>query len=439
MDMETFLIVILVVAVLVLIGWLSERSEKKSAQGRAPALADVLQRSTQIQNLQNVVTDYTKKAFEGITRGDPSWCDIEAAEQWNRHRQRFIAEASSFERDYPGGLEPSLAQINVIHDEAIAVMCKHSLQYWLENQLMPKAENLGRMNVVLVQACQRGGASMEYLLEAKEAIEAMASAVSQYQDIRRRYASLAVVNFSNSDAAIESAGTMLEATRGVIAELRKVINGSASGPASEPTHSSAGSSASRSSLNLYAPYVRLGMALARADGDLASEEVVVIIRYMMQTLDMPPSDKAGLQAMMKEPIPTNLGSLVEEAIALGANRNEGRSALMSLLVAVAEADGVVHREEVKFLREVAKLAGWDDAQFESFAKQHKLSLSDPWEVLGVPTTATWSEVRKAWKAKMADYHPDKVSLMPPEFQMLAHQKCTEFNASLDAIKAHLGA
>jgi DnaJ like chaperone protein len=437
--MEIGLVVVGVLAVFVVIGWLVELSEKKAAKQSNPALGDVLQRSTQIQNLQNVVTDYTKKAFEGIMRGDPSWCDIESAEQWNRHRQRFIAEASSFERDYPGGLEPSLAQINVIHDEAIAVMCKHLLQHWLENHLMPNAGNLGRMNVVLVQACQGGGASMEYLLEAKEAIEALASAVSQYQDLRHRYSSLAPMNFSNSDAAIDSAGTMLESTRAVIAELRKVINGSASGPASEPTNTSAGSSASRSSLNLYAPYVRLGMALARADGDLASEEVVVIIRYMMQTLDMPPNDKPGLQAMMKEPIATNLGPLVEEAIALGANRNEGRSALMSLLVAVAEADGVVHREEVKFLREVARLAGWDDAQFESFAKQHKLSLSDPWEVLGVPTTATWSEVRKAWKTKMADYHPDKVAQMPPEFQMLAHQKCTEFNGSLEAIKAHLGA
>ena len=79
------------------------------------------------------------------------------------------------------------------------------------------------------------------------------------------------------------------------------------------------------------------------------------------------------------------------------------------------------------------------AYFEPFANQHNVSLSDPWQILGVSPNASWSEVRKAFKAKMADYHPDKVAQMPPEFQMLAHQKCTEFNASLEAIKAHLGA
>ncbi len=90
------------------------------------------------------------------------------------------------------------------------------------------------------------------------------------------------------------------------------------------------------------------------------------------------------------------------------------------------------------MREVTLLSGWNDAQFESFAAQNNLQTSDPWAVLGVPRNASWSEVRKAFRTKMASYHPDKVAQMPPEFQMLAHKKCAEFTASLEAIKIQLG-
>ncbi|MFT4178678.1 MAG: J domain-containing protein [Thermomonas sp.] len=49
--------------------------------------------------------------------------------------------------------------------------------------------------------------------------------------------------------------------------------------------------------------------------------------------------------------------------------------------------------------------------------------SAPWyEVLGVSEWASEEEVTAAWQAKQAQYHPDKVAAMGPEFRELAERK-----------------
>lgn len=47
---------------------------------------------------------------------------------------------------------------------------------------------------------------------------------------------------------------------------------------------------------------------------------------------------------------------------------------------------------------------------------------DPWTVLGIEPTASTSEVARAFRARMAEYHPDKVATMGPEIRALAHEK-----------------
>jgi len=47
---------------------------------------------------------------------------------------------------------------------------------------------------------------------------------------------------------------------------------------------------------------------------------------------------------------------------------------------------------------------------------------DPWAVLGVAPTASPSEIARAFRARMAEYHPDKVATMGPEIRALAEEK-----------------
>ncbi len=56
------------------------------------------------------------------------------------------------------------------------------------------------------------------------------------------------------------------------------------------------------------------------------------------------------------------------------------------------------------------------------------------EILGVPDNATQVEIRKAYKEKIKQYHPDKVSHLGEEFSHLAYEKFLEIQKAYGALK-----
>lgn len=50
---------------------------------------------------------------------------------------------------------------------------------------------------------------------------------------------------------------------------------------------------------------------------------------------------------------------------------------------------------------------------------------DPWTVLGIPRDTPLDEARKAFRALVTRYHPDKVAHMAPEFHELAERRTRE--------------
>ncbi|MDD9304406.1 MAG: DUF1232 domain-containing protein [Desulfobacter sp.] len=54
---------------------------------------------------------------------------------------------------------------------------------------------------------------------------------------------------------------------------------------------------------------------------------------------------------------------------------------------------------------------------------------DPHKILGVPKTAAWSEIQEAYKIKIKQYHPDKLSHLGDEFSALANEKFLEIQAA----------
>lgn len=54
----------------------------------------------------------------------------------------------------------------------------------------------------------------------------------------------------------------------------------------------------------------------------------------------------------------------------------------------------------------------------------------PWhDVLGVPPDATQEQIVSAYRARMSEYHPDKVANLGPDIRALAEQKAKEINAA----------
>jgi DnaJ like chaperone protein len=55
-------------------------------------------------------------------------------------------------------------------------------------------------------------------------------------------------------------------------------------------------------------------------------------------------------------------------------------------------------------------------------------------VLGIPRTASDGEIQAAYRARMREYHPDKVAHLGEELQKLAHRKSQEIQRAYQKLR-----
>ncbi|MGC4117774.1 MAG: J domain-containing protein [Myxococcales bacterium] len=62
---------------------------------------------------------------------------------------------------------------------------------------------------------------------------------------------------------------------------------------------------------------------------------------------------------------------------------------------------------------------------------------DPWLVLGIHKGAQFDEVKKAYRALITQYHPDKVAHLAPEFRKLAEDRTRDINIAYNYLEKQL--
>ncbi len=59
---------------------------------------------------------------------------------------------------------------------------------------------------------------------------------------------------------------------------------------------------------------------------------------------------------------------------------------------------------------------------------------DPYEVLGIASSASREAIQAAYKARMNEYHPDKVAHLGEDLQKLAHRKSLEIQQTYQQLR-----
>ena len=191
-------------------------------------------------------------------------------------------------------------------------------------------------------------------------------------------------------------------------------------------------------VELYKPLIALFMRVAHADGTLVAEEVRQIRDYLESLFDGDPHDASELRDAMK----ARALHLSDEELAAAAHRRlptlEWQD-VMGLLAGVARCDGQVSPKELEVIRSLAiGYYGCTEADWTEVRAALELKVEDHWTVLGLSPGASASEIKKAYRGKMLDYHPDRVANLAPDFQELAHQKTIEIRAAYDALLIRIG-
>lgn len=118
--------------------------------------------------------------------------------------------------------------------------------------------------------------------------------------------------------------------------------------------------------------------------------------------------------------------------------SEVRVQLVHYLFGIAKADGSVSDIEIDVIKEIAHKLGISPMEFESVKNMFYRDTNSDYKVLGVESSATDEEIKKAYRQMAIKFHPDKVAQMGEEYEKGAKEKFQQIQDSYDAIKKQRG-
>ena len=180
--------------------------------------------------------------------------------------------------------------------------------------------------------------------------------------------------------------------------------------------------------------IALGAKMAKADGLVTRDEVTAF----RQVFHIPASETQNA-ARVFDLARKDVAGFDLYATRIRDMFGAGHQALVDLLEGlfyIAVADGSYHPNENAFLEEVARIFGVQSRDFVNMRARFVPDENpDPYCVLGVDPTADAETVRRAWRALVREYHPDRMVArgVPEEAMKLAEKRLIQANLAYEEI------
>jgi DnaJ like chaperone protein len=180
--------------------------------------------------------------------------------------------------------------------------------------------------------------------------------------------------------------------------------------------------------------IALGAKMAKADGAVTRPEVDAFrqvfhvpedeVRNVAFVFDRAKQDVNGFEAY------------ASQVAKLFRDQPNVLEDLLDGLFHIAKADGEVHAAELRFLAEVARIFGFDEAAFARIREAHiGPDVADPHAILGVAHDVDDATLKATWRRLAREHHPDALIAqgMPPEFVAIANERLARINDAYDRI------
>jgi len=113
--------------------------------------------------------------------------------------------------------------------------------------------------------------------------------------------------------------------------------------------------------------------------------------------------------------------------------HSSRLQLVHFLFGIANADGVLHPDELKLIQHIAATLGISDADYNSIQAMFVPKTDWAYHILEIQESATNEEIKKAYRKMALKFHPDKVSYLGEDVQKAANEKFQKLNEAYQAI------
>ena len=181
--------------------------------------------------------------------------------------------------------------------------------------------------------------------------------------------------------------------------------------------------------------IALGAKMAKADGEVTRDEVAAF----NEVFSVPPGEEAHMRMIfdLARRGAHGFESYARQVGRLFADDKAVLEDLLGGLFHIALADHRLCAAEDAYLREVARLFGFDDAAYARIRATHcgAPSEEDPHAILGVAASASPEEIRGAYRRLVREHHPDALISqgLPPEILARANARIARINAAHDRL------
>ena len=179
--------------------------------------------------------------------------------------------------------------------------------------------------------------------------------------------------------------------------------------------------------------IALSAKMAKADGVVTRHEILAF----REKVDIPKSEIDAVARLWDLARQTTDGfeAYANQLARLFPKASAVLEELMGLLFHIARADGSIGADELDYLREVARILGFDEAGFERLAAIHGDEETSPYKVLGADPGWDDAALRRAWLRLVERHHPDRLvgEGLPEECVRASNDHLARINAAYKTI------
>ena len=184
--------------------------------------------------------------------------------------------------------------------------------------------------------------------------------------------------------------------------------------------------------------IGLGAKMAKADGVVTEDE----IRAFKQVFHIPDGELATVARVFnlaKQDV-AGYETYARQIAKLFDARADVLEDVLDGLFHIAKADNAFHPGEHGFLRRVADIFGFSEADFVRIRARHVDVPDDPFLILGLPRDAAPDAVRKRYRELVREHHPDRhiAAGVPEEMVELATERLQKINEAYERIMEMAG-